>query len=92
MTKQELVKIRGMTKIEKISLLESLGNGTHNDIWVEVGGRTFISNIDFYNKEVVETSYFTLSCGCCTESDFETIKFSDLEDNVLDKIINKYEK
>ena len=78
-----------MTKIEKILLLESLGNGTHNDIWVEVGGRTFITNIDFHNKEVVETSSFTLSCGCCTESDWEIFKFSDLEEDVLDSLIEE---
>ena len=78
-----------MTKQEKIKLLESLGSGTQNNIWVEIGSRTWITNIDFDNKEVVETSHFTASCGCCTESDWETIKFSDLDEDTLDEIIEK---
>ena len=78
-----------MTKAEKIILLESLDNGTYNNIWVEVGSDSVITNIDFYNKEVVETSSFTLSCGCCTESDVETIKFSDLGVFELDELIEE---
>ena len=75
-----------MTINKKITLLESLGNGTQNNVWIE-SGDGFITNIDFDNKEIVLTSHFTLSCGCCTESDWETIKFSDLEEHTLDDII-----
>lgn len=78
-----------MTQLDKIKLLESLGSGTQNNIWVELGSSTFITNIDFDNKEVVETSHFTASCGCCQESDWETIKFSDLDEDTLDEIINE---
>jgi len=78
-----------MTKQEKITLLESLGSGTQNNIWVEMGSSTFITNIDFDNKEVVETIHSTVSCGCCTESDWETIKFSDLDEDTLDEIIKE---
>lgn len=78
-----------MTIQEKITLLESLGRGTQNPIWVEIGSSTFITNIDFDNKEVVETSHFTESCGCCTGSDWETIKFSDLDEDTLDEIIKE---
>jgi hypothetical protein len=78
-----------MSKIKKISLLELLGEGTQNNVWIGIGSRTWITNVDFHNKEIVETSHFPLLCGCCTESDFETIKFSDLEEDVLDKLIEE---
>ena len=78
-----------MTQLDKIKLLELLGEGTQNNVWIEVGSRTWITNIDFHNKEVVETSHFPSSCGCCTESDWETIKFSDLDEDTLDEIINE---
>jgi len=78
-----------MAKEDKIKLLELLGEGTQNNVSVEVGSSTWITNIDFYNKEVVESSYFPLSCGCCTESDWEIFKFSDLEEDVLDSLIEE---
>ena len=78
-----------MTAKEKITLLESLGSGIQNNIWVEIGSSTFITNIDFDNKEVVETIHTPESCGCCTGSDWETIKFSDLDEDTLDEIIEE---
>jgi len=78
-----------MAKADKIKLLELLGEGTQNYVWIEVGSRTWITNIDFYNKEVVETSHFPSSCGSYSESDWETLKFSDLDEDTLDKIINE---
>lgn len=80
-----------LTKADKIKLLELLGEGTQNNVWVEIGSSTFITNIDFDNKEVVETSHFTASCGCCEESDWETIKFSDLDEDILDELIKEFE-
>ena len=77
-----------MSKIKKISLLELLGEGTQNNVWIGIGSRTRITNVDFHNKEIVVTT-ISLSCGCCTESDFETIKFSDLEEDVLDELIEE---
>jgi hypothetical protein len=78
-----------MSKIKKISLLELLGEGTQNNVWIRIGSRTRITNVDFHNKEIVVTSHFSLSCGCCTESDWETFEFSDLEENVLDLLIEE---
>ena len=66
-----------MTIQERIELLKSLGDGTQNDIWVQVGLSTF-TNIDFENEEVNEISIIDLPCGCCYDYEIETIKFSNL--------------
>lgn len=72
--------------LEQLRLLSKFEDEL-SGVWIEFFDG-IITSINFENETFTVRTVVNLGCGCCSDYEFETINFSELDEDDLETVLN----